>query len=188
MIQALADAVKIWDNPFEMLDEWAHSPQKARHERLIADWVADGGKVVELGCGNGRLSLVLNYNTYIGYDQSLAMVQAARDYNPFITVALIDIFSFSPDERYDTLLLIDVAIHQTQPVEAIATVVGNWYAERYLVTLLVGMEHEDLLNSTVVGLNEMSQLLELSDCHINRIYSERLHPDKFNWVLIELVR
>lgn len=188
MIQALPNAMDIWANPGAMLDEWAHSEQKVRHEQLIAEWVGQGGKVVELGCGNGRFSLALDYTFYTGYDQSPAMLDAAKALNPKIDIALVDIFKFSSDESYDTLLMIDVAIHQNMPLEAILQVIGNWYSKRYIVTLLAGDTHEDLLNSTVIPYADLMRLYKLPDMYPNRMYFERLQPEDFSWVLVELIR
>lgn len=181
MIKPLQEAVNVWQNPQPMLDEWEADPAKIAQEILIAGLVGEAGKVVELGCGNGRYAGVLNHSSYQGYDSSYAMIEAAKARNPQASFALIDIFKFQSDESYDTLLLIDVAIHQDKPIEAVLSVLNNWYAQRYVITLLVGVEHQDLYSSTVVSHEELEELFHLADLEVIVNHHQPVVGENFDW-------
>lgn len=184
MINALPEALEVWVNPKAMLAEWSVSPSKANHEALVAEWVGRAGAVADLGCGPARYADVLDC-TYQGFDSSVAMASAARERGHNVSVA--DIFSFSPGQSYNVVLLIDVAYHQEDPVSAVLRVLELWDASRYLFTLLVGNAHERLLNSVVVSFMETVPLFQR--CRVRRLWIE--HPSKaepFAWVLVEATR
>lgn len=154
MIQALPKAKELWDDPQDLIDMWKNDPHKVRHEKIISDFIGPGGNLVDLGCGVGRFSLVLNYDSYQGYDQSSEMIRFAKSYSydvRFVNFSCVDIFQFISDEEYDTLIMIDVAHHQLDPLGAIEIVLNHWKAKRYFFTLLTGDQDEELLNSFVMG-------------------------------------
>lgn len=186
-IQPVPDAVPIWIQPHDMLIEWDLSSTKLAQERLIAGLVGEAGNVVDLGCGNGRYSKVLNYQSYTGYDSSFVMIADAKRRNPDKQFALIDIFKFQSDESYDTLLLIDVAIHMIDPVPAVKAILNNWTAQRYFVTLLVGEEHQQLLNSTVINHAEFWELFEIG-LNVNVLHEKRVETENFDWRVVRLER
>lgn len=188
MIQPLDDAKTIWQQPGDMLAEWESSQSKAAQEQLIAGLVGEAGKVADLGCGNGRYAGVINYITYTGFDGSAAMIQAAKERNPNVEFALVDIFRFQSDESYDTVLLIDVAYHQTEPVEAVLAILHNWFAQRYFITLLLGHERQELLNSTIVSFNEMLELHKQPGFIVQRTHIQRIANEDFDWLLLEIER
>lgn len=188
MITPLPDAQSIWLQPGAMLQEWEQSNSKVAQEKLIAQLVGEAGKVADLGCGNGRYAGVLDYTTYTGFDGSAAMIQAAKERNPNNDFALVDIFRFQSDESYDTVILIDVAYHQTQPIQAALAVLHNWFAQRYFITLLMGYEHTELLNSTVVSFDEMLELHRQPGFLVERTHIERIENEEFDWLLLEIRR
>lgn len=153
MIQALPKAKELWEDPQDLIAMWKSDPHKTRHEMIISQLVGPAGYLVDLGCGVGRFSLVLNYTKYQGYDQSSEMIRFAKEYSrgKKVSFSCVDIFEFVSDEEYDTLIMIDVAHHQQDPLGAIETVLNLWKAKRYFFTLLVGKQDEELLNSFVIG-------------------------------------
>lgn len=187
MTQAIPEAVEVWNQPHNMLIEWDLSPFKLQQEQLIAVLVGEAGKVVDLGCGNGRYSKVLDYQSYTGFDSSYVMIADAKRRNPNVEFALIDIFKFQSDEQYDTLLLIDVAIHMIDPIVAIQTILNNWIAKRYFVTLLVGNEHQNLLNSTVVNYAEMWGLFAIG-IDVDIVRSVQVENENFEWRVLRFSR
>lgn len=153
MIQALPKAKELWEDPQDLITMWKSDPHKTRHEILINRYIGPAGYLVDLGCGVGRFSLVLNYTQYQGYDQSTEMIRFARDYSRAKNVkfSCIDVFQFVSDDEYDTLIMIDVAHHQEDPLDAIEWVLNNWKAKRYFFTIITGDKDESLYNSSVVS-------------------------------------
>lgn len=187
MIKPMQNAYLIWHNPQEMLDEWEHSADKHLQEKTVAEFVGHCGKLVDLGCGDGRLAATLDYDSYQGYDGSHLMLVAAKQRNPELSFALIDIFRFQSDEIYDTVLLLDVAIHQMDPLAAIDIILRNWKAKRYIISILVGSVHEELLNSVVISYDELQSFL-VNQHNANKILSESIKGEKFTWNLIEFIK
>lgn len=187
MIKPVQNAYMLWHNPQAMLNEWEHSADKLAQEHTVADFAGNCGKLVDLGCGNGRLSQVMNYTSYQGYDASYMMVIAAKLRNPALNFSLIDIFKFQSDDTYDTVLMLDVAIHMLYPLDAVNAVLRNWKSKRYIVSLLVGTVHEDLLNSVVISYDELQQFL-INKHNANKILSDSIKGEKFTWNLIEFVK
>jgi len=193
MIQALEEAVKVWNAPRDMATMWEQSEIKQRHEKMITDWVDkfDPDIVADLGCGVGRYIDLLTPNLieYYGYDGSSEMLDIAYHFksNPKkIHLSIADIFNFSSDRNYDAVIMIDVAQHQNDPVGAILRMMDLWNAKRYFVSLIVGDFREDLFASTVVPFTE---LLNITDVHtIKRMYTERYGVERFAWMLVELTR
>jgi tRNA (uracil-5-)-methyltransferase TRM9 len=50
--------------------------------RLILDRIAPGARVLEAGCGDGKVARALPGVHYTGFDQSLALLERARRYMP----------------------------------------------------------------------------------------------------------
>lgn len=191
MVKMLDNAAQLWNSPQAMVKMWETSEEKQRHELLVKDWVSGRpqGSIVDLGCGAGRFADVLEYESYIGYDQSSAMIQLAREKAlPYAEFACVDIFSFQTGVQYDLALLIDVAYHQDQPVEAVLKIVNLWQAHQYLFTLLVGERHEDLYNSTVVSYGEFLTLVDALGPGQLSYHIERYGPEQFSWMLVSYER
>jgi 2-polyprenyl-3-methyl-5-hydroxy-6-metoxy-1,4-benzoquinol methylase len=194
MIEPVGNARSIWDDPDTMLEEWENSENKKLIEELIAEWVIDeykglgpspGYPIADLGCGNGRLAqeLGLGVDEYYGFDASQAMITRAKERCPVYSFSVVDIFNYSSDRHYDTVVLMDVAYHQTEPLAAVERVMQLWEAESYVYTLLIGAEREELLVSVVEPLTGLFNLLdkvELDNMHMKRCGEER-----FAWVLIK---
>jgi trans-aconitate methyltransferase len=188
-MEAISEATKLWadsDRCKAMITMWQDSEEKTVHEVLVRDWVGTDflGSVVDIGCGAGRLAGVLSYGTYIGYDQSLEMLGMAMQDHPSLQFTLVDIFNFQDDEFYDTLVMLDVAQHQKDPIGAVLRVLDIWKVGRCIISLLVGPEREELSYSTVAGFLEFIELVTLHKP--SRIHMERLGGEGFAWVLLEI--
>jgi tellurite methyltransferase len=93
----------LFGKPYEeLVDFFANCPRK--------------GRVLDLGCGQGRDSLIL---AKLGYDVTgvdlskvgiSQMLQKARKLNLAITGIVADIFTFSPERKYD-IILMDSVLH-----------------------------------------------------------------------------
>lgn len=180
-ISALPKAKELWEDPQDLIAMWKSDPHKIRHEMLINRYIGPAGYLVDLGCGVGRFSLVLRYAKYQGYDQSPEMIRFAKGYSRAenVNFSCVDVFDFISDEKYDTLIMIDVAHHQQDPLGAIETVLNNWKAKRYFFTILTGERDEELLNSFVIGeknFQDFAVYKSLKTC-----YNEQ---NSFNWKIL----
>ena len=188
-IQVLERAEKMWRGKSlaAMLQQWDESESKLRQERLIAEKVGCVGTVADLGCGNGRLSRLLNVlEGYWGYDTSPDMLVYAlgpKGSHPCVHYEQRDVFSSAPDREFDIVVLYDVAMHQSEPVAAVRRMLELWRGEYYIFSLLVGDERENLLASTVVAFSELLDLLD--DLNVTSLHIERLGSERFGWVLVE---
>ncbi len=70
--------------------------------------VAEGLRVIELGCGTGDLLASLAPARGVGIDLSPAMVAAARARHPDLAFETADALEFETDERFDVVILSDL--------------------------------------------------------------------------------
>lgn len=182
MTKALPEAEKLWVDPTDLIDLWTTQTEKHKQESYIASKVGSGGIVVDCGCGVGRYAGILQYEQYYGFDSSIEMVRRAKALHPNGNFSCVDIFRFSSDREYDTCLLIDVAYHQEDPIQSLKVIMNNWDAKRYLMTILVGPEDEQLLNSTVISQKAFEAFAE--DLRDVTYYSEPMAT--FDWVLLDI--
>lgn len=68
------------------------------------------GKVIDVGCGYGRLCKAFNPNKYLGIDFSNDAILKAKELNPNYTFSTINNFESYP--KSDTKLLYTVLLHQ----------------------------------------------------------------------------
>lgn len=191
----LPKAKELWADPKNLISQWDESDSKQTHEKMIVKKIKYGGNVADIGCGAGRfckafLDSDYGYFDYYGFDQSLAMIRYAKEKNyPNSEFQLVDIFRYQSDRKYDTLLMIDVAYHQEEPVDSIIKVLDLWEAKRYFVSLLVGKIREDLFNSTVSSWEDFSELIK-NVKRRNFCYNMYMEFDEnsFAWVLLEINR
>ena len=176
----LPQAKKIWDSPSQMVAEWYSSEDKLRQEKLVADLVGPCGKLADVGCGVGRFSEVMKYQSYQGYDLSTQMIAMAKVRNGSRgKFSCVDAVYFSSDEEYDTLISIDTAIHQTDPVAFINRIITNFQAKRYIFTVLVSEKHQNLFATTVLSVEEAKELRGRT------LYTERVKNENFDWVIYD---
>lgn len=182
MIQALPNAKELWEDPQDLIAMWKSDPHKSRHERIISELVGPAGYLVDLGCGVGRFSLTLDYTKYQGYDQSSEMIRFAKLYSTDkkVSFSCVDIFEFVSDEEYDTLIMIDVAHHQQDPLGAIETVLNLWKAKRYFFTILTGNREEELFNSFVIEEKNFQDFAIYKNLEI--VYNE---PNEQFWKILK---
>lgn len=192
MIEPVSDeTLRIWNDPDAMLEEWENSENKKHHEGMVAKWCINSqygwvnGPVADLGCGNGRLAQVLDVTSvnYFGFDASQVMIDRARERCPVHSFTLVDIFNYSSDRKYDTVILHDVAYHQNNPIEAVIKVMQLWEAEQYIYSLLVGNVREELLVSVVEPLSSLFVLLDKVE--LENMHMKRCGEENFAWVLIK---
>lgn len=188
-MNALQTAKELWAQPQDLIQMWEDDPHKIRHERLV---VLQAGKkqgyLVDLGCGAGRFAHRFEFEQYQGYDQSTPMIEFAREWAASRSAerfkkaefSVIDIFQFISDHSYDTLIMVDVAQHQQEPLEAIHLILKQWKAKRYFFTLLLGDKKEELLNSIVVARADFQDFVKANNLEV--CYTEKNH---FDWVIVK---
>lgn len=191
MVDALDNAVAIWSNASEvdaMAAEWDASDVKKRHEALVAAWIGDVDTVADLGCGVGRYSRVVRCKQYYGFDSSMPMLDIAKRLNEHESAryALVDIFAYTSSRHYDVVIMIDVAQHQSDPVGAVLSMMKQWSANRYIVSLVVGDEREYLYATTVVPFSDLTYVTR--ECELLRAYFEQYGDERFSWMVMELAK
>ncbi len=177
-MKALDTAMELWADPDDMIAAWDNMQDKATMECLVSCLVGRANRIADLGCGAGRYADVLSYSRYYGFDQSVAMLRTARMRGrglAGVEYAVLDVFAYMSDNSYDAVLLLDVAQHQSDPVEAVRLVLNNWNAPIYVFTVLVGGA-EVLHNSVVVP--EENVLRMLFDSGMKILYTLQLGMDE----------
>ena len=82
--------------------------------RRLAEEVGHGAKVLDAGCGNGRLLEALPDNIeYLGLDNSEALIALAKKKYPQKDFRIADILDLSdrPDNNYDYIFCLAVILH-----------------------------------------------------------------------------
>jgi hypothetical protein len=87
-------------------------------------------------------------------------------------------------------ILYDVAVHQKDPLGAVRRVLEIWRADRYICTLLMGPEREDLFASVVVSQEEFNQFLGdlVGEGWCIQTHKQRLNPEQFSWVVLDVYK
>lgn len=86
-------------------------------------------KVLDVGCGNGRLLQFLNkhgYKDYLGIDQSEGLLKHAQENYPKNKFVLADMSDFKPKDSFDAVFAI-ASFHHLPPSEHLSTL-KNWNA------------------------------------------------------------
>lgn len=178
----LPKAREIWDSPSQMVMQWYSDTEKLRQEMIIAKLVGSAGYLVDVGCGVGRFAEVMQCDKYQGYDLSTAMVALARQRNGKRgEFACVDAVSFQPDTQFDTLISIDTAIHQTDPITFIQKIRQNFKAKRYYFSLIVGDHRQDLFASTVVSKDNLKAFNQ----NWKVVYTEPVKNENYEWMILE---
>lgn len=192
MMKALKEAKRLWNEPQPMIDNWSIQLDKIATEEEIALIAGKVSTVADCGCGSARMFAQLDCRFYYGYDSSLAMLAAAKTFCASVNstklyqLINVDILSFQQvDISYDLALLYDVAIHYNDPIATVKRWMELWRADRYLFSILVGDEREDLYASTICSYSE-------ADCFAQELGSrllevrKRATKEKFAWWLLEV--
>lgn len=103
-------------------------------ERVFVDTLGNhGGRILDVGCGNGRLLVMIakEYGIYSGHgiDISDAMVENARqsaaNNEVELTFERVAIEDFSPPHQYDGIVATELLEHIYSPCTFLATIM-NW--------------------------------------------------------------
>ncbi len=168
-----------------MMGEWEESQTKLLHDERIGDWVGDAESVADLGCGVGRLVSHVQVDEYVGYDNSAAMLDIAREIYPDLTFIERDIFE-GDSREFDVAVIYAVVQHCDSPLDAVRLLMEKWDAQRYIFSFLVGDLWEDLYLSTVVNFGNLLHFL--NEVRLLRMHVEKHGPERFGWVIMEVSR
>lgn len=93
------------------------------HERAVVDefFDRDGGRVLDLGCGSGRVTAPLAEHGFdvVGVDVSEALVEVARELHPDVEFRVDDATALSAlDESFDYVVFADRGLDDVRPAAA----------------------------------------------------------------------
>ncbi len=117
----------------------------------------DGVRVLDLGCGTGRIAQMYKPSYYVGVDQSKKMLIKAEELltgREEVFLCHKTIYSFKTDEHFDTLLLIDVLPHLDEKgcISTFKAVLRKFDADVYVMRLFVALKGEIVhYNSDLYG-------------------------------------
>lgn len=125
----------------------AAGPSRAERARFRATARLCRGRVLELGCGEGRLARVIRDRglEVVGVDLSAAKIERARERHPNIQFVRSDIRALAlPDASFDTVVLAEVLEHV--PDEPGAEILERaWRLLRPGGRLVASVPNEDLI-------------------------------------------
>lgn len=156
----LKDAKRYWDSDecADISHEYFTKVAPVLREDLLNLGVpVDGVKVLDLGCGTGRIAQMYKPKKYVGVDQSEKMLAKAHetlDDRPEVKLHHKSLYSFKTDEHFDTLLLIDVLPHLDEKgcISTFKQVLRKFDADVYVMRLFVSLKGETIYyNSSIYG-------------------------------------
>lgn len=148
----LKDVKRYWDS-----DECADISHKyftkvapvLREDLFNLGVPVDGVKVLDLGCGTGRIAQMYKPKKYVGVDQSEKMLTKARELlldRLEVELHLKTLYSFKTNEHFDTLLLIDVLPHLDEKgcIATFKQVLRKFDADVYVMRLFVSLKSDTI--------------------------------------------
>lgn len=108
----------MWDEPgvASYIEGFWDSPGEVALRQDVANWIGpqQGKSLLDVGCGSGRMYLLLQDCLYTGMDGSQEMLKLARERAPQATFLQADILASSlpcADKAYDVALCMHVMRH-----------------------------------------------------------------------------
>lgn len=102
-------------------ERYARQPKRARtiayrRHLAVAEYIV-GKSVLDLGCGVGLIANMVDGREYVGVDFSEEAIASSRRIcdNDNATFMIGDVMTFEPERTYDTVLLIELLEHLSQP-------------------------------------------------------------------------
>jgi len=110
--------IALYNNP-KMYDQWEIGPRHVRSRFMLAH--IQGPKVIELGCGgSGFLRLIANDYECSAVDINPKWIDLGRKRLPQVNYTHSMIEDFTTDERFDSVILMEVLEHVIDPVAILA--------------------------------------------------------------------
>lgn len=101
--------------------------QKARYyysqlKQLFGEFIPQGSRVLDLGCGTGDILASVQPKVGIGVDISQEMIKRARTKHPHLIFKCEDIYTLTPKGRLDAVIMADVVDHLPDISQALSAV------------------------------------------------------------------
>jgi 2-polyprenyl-3-methyl-5-hydroxy-6-metoxy-1,4-benzoquinol methylase len=87
--------------------------------RKLASFILPTDNVLDLGCGNGILASLSNWNKYLGIDYSQVAIEQARRFCPKAEFICADIFEYIRVTNYSTVVITEVLEHIIEDIKII---------------------------------------------------------------------
>ncbi|MBI5252636.1 MAG: glycosyltransferase [Desulfomonile tiedjei] len=162
------------------------------HRRLAEIYqslIPPGLSVLELGCGQGDLLASLNPSEGVGIDFSGEMIRAAKHKHPGLRFIESDVHDFEWPEKFDVIILSDLVndVWDVQTVfqnmrglcDSHTRIIINTYSRLWELPLAAVRRlklAKPLLNQNWLTVEDINNLLQLSDLEMIRNWSEVLCP------------
>ncbi len=109
----------------DIADEFSVTRNRPWHEfELFKQYVDEAGlsaRILDVGCGNGRLACALKHSQYIGIDNSRKLLKLAREKNPTFSFKYGDILKI-PFQNHSFEIVFAVAVLHHIPSRALQLV------------------------------------------------------------------
>ena len=129
------------DRAEDLLDNWRKYgyvmfPQQRRIYEQVAEKVC-GNRVLEVGCGNGVGSVLLNRRAarLIATDKLERNARFARELYPWINFGIWDVLNPGPNlPRFEVVVAVEVLEHVADPAKAMKNLIASAIKEVWLST------------------------------------------------------
>jgi methionine biosynthesis protein MetW len=133
-------------------DEPPEGPEEAHG--LIAKWVPEGAAVIDVGCGSGTLSVMLQTTRHadlVGVEPDAPRASVARERGVTVHTGTIQDFAATTERRFQIAVMADVIEHLTYPAPILTTVRSLLRPDGYLIVSVPNAAHWTIRNALLRG-------------------------------------
>ncbi|MCJ7625753.1 MAG: bifunctional class I SAM-dependent methyltransferase/glycosyltransferase family 2 protein [Anaerolineaceae bacterium] len=185
------ERISHWDGVAQKLGTWK-SWGGLYHRRLSKIYrflVTPGQRVLEIGCGSGRLLNDLKPSVGVGVDFSSKMIDIARKKHPDLCFIQADVHELELDEQFDVIILSDavndfwdvqLVFEKLKPLCTPSTrILLNYYSRLWELPLKaarsLGLATKTLYQNWLT-VEDVNNLMNLEDFEVFRNWEEVLFP------------